>query len=366
MVQCVLSGARMRLRSVSCALCACVLLAAIPALGAKGKKADAETAPWPELLLDGGRKLTYERTLTSQRDIRGKRSFWTKLVDAVAGEPNYKEMVRPYGVVLDSHGRIIVSDPGMSGVHIFDVAQHKYKFLERQEDRKNPMLQPQCVTVDAHDNIYVTDSKSGKVFMFEPGGKYRGVLGSLKGGEGMFKRATGIAIDPETQNIYVTDTLRDRVYVLDPKGRVIRTIGQRGDGKGEFNFPTELLIRNGMLAVVDAMNFRVQFFDRNGVFQNAIGEIGDGRGDFFRPKGIGLDSENHLYVVEAESGVVQVFDLAGQLLYYFGAGSGFGEFHLPAGLFVDQNDRVYVVDSFDRQVQVFQYHGLKTRAEGRP
>ncbi|HWR35234.1 MAG TPA: 6-bladed beta-propeller [Clostridia bacterium] len=335
-----------------------------PALSAKRQKVPAQVSP-PDLLLEGGRKLTYERSFSSEKDIRGNPGFWTKLVDVVAGEPDYKKMVRPYSVAVDSRGRVIVSDPGMTGVHIFDVERRKYKFLERKEKSKDPMIEPQCVAVDAKDNIYVTDSKAGKVFMWDQQGKYLGVLGSLKGGEGLFKRPTGIAIDTQTQQIYVTDTLRDKIYVLDSNGQTLRTIGQRGSGDGEFNFPTEILMRDGVLAVVDAMNFRVQMFDRNGTYKGAIGSLGDRAGGLFRPKGIALDSEAHIYLVEGMWGVVQVFDRTGQLLYTFGGrGTRLGEFQLPAGLFIDQNDRVYVADSFNQRIQVFQYHGVKVKAEG--
>ena len=87
--------------------------------------------------------------------------------------------------------------------------------------------------------------------------------------------------------------------------------------------------------------------------------MGDGSGYMFRPKGIGVDSEGHLYVVEGLSGMVQVFDRQGRLLYYFGRkGTGFGEFQLPTGLFIDAKDRVFVVDSYNRRVQVFQYFAL--------
>ncbi len=332
-----------------------------------GKKNDSQAAvpAPPDLLLDGGRKLTFESALVSERDIRGKPGFWKKLVDVVAGEPEYKAMVRPYGIAVDSHGRVIVTDPGLGGIHIFDPEQHKYKFLERKEKSKDSMLEPQCIALDASDNIYVTDSKTGKVFIFEPSGKYKGVFGSIKGGEGFFKRPTGITIDRETQQIYVTDTLRDRVYILDPNGQVVKYFGQHGEKNGEFNLPTELLIKNGILAVVDAMNFRVQTFDRNGNFQSAIGNIGDSDDALFRPKGISLDSEDHIYLVEGLWGTVQVFDRAGQLLYFFGGrGTALGRFQLPTGLFIDQNDRVYVVDSYNRRVQVFQYHGVKLSAQG--
>lgn len=338
----------------STALIALLTMLLLPAWAARHKK-DAPQ-PWPELLLDGGRKLTYQNTFSSQRDIRGKTGLWTKLTEAVIGEPDYKQMARPYGIAVDSRGRLIVTDPGVNGIHIFDPAQHRYKFIERQEKSKDAMFQPQCVAVDAKDNIYVTDSESGKVFVFEPNGKLRRVLGSLKGGEGFFKRPTGIAIDPDTQNIYVSDTLRDQIFVMDPNGQVLRTIGKRGIGQGEFRLPTHLLFQNGSLVVVDALNFRVQFLDRDGTFRGMIGSAADPNNGIYRPKGIAIDSEGHIYLAESEWGSVQVFDRDGNLLYTFGNGTGFGQFHLPAGLFIDRADHVFVVDSYNHRVQMFQYH----------
>jgi DNA-binding beta-propeller fold protein YncE len=109
----------------------------------------------------------------------------------------------------------------------------------------------------------------------------------------------------------------------------------------------------------------VQFLDRSGTFQAAVGKVGDTSGAMFRPKGIGIDSEGHLYVVDGLWGVVQIFDQQGRLLYYFGSrGTHSGEFQLPAGLFIDQNDRIFVVDSFNRRVQVFHYYGLPKQAMG--
>src|SRR5262252_9124446 len=264
-----------RMRTSVVRAAAALLLTLLPvALSAKDQKPKEVQLP-PDLLLEGGRKLTFESVIASERDIRGAKSFWRKLVDVVAGEAVYQPMRRPYGVAVDSKGRVIVTDPGLQGVHIFDPVQHKYKFIERQDKHKDPMLEPQCIAVDAGDNIYVSDSKAGKIFVFEPGGKYIGVFGSLKGGEGFFKRPTGIAIDNESHEIYVTDTLRDKVYVLDAKGTVLRNFGRHGAEDGEFNFPTEVIVKNGMVVVVDAMNFRVQTFDRRGGFLGKIGNLGD-------------------------------------------------------------------------------------------
>jgi len=330
-------------------------VAGVAVAGSKAKPAGPVTLP--ELDLTGGRKLLYEGSVTSEREVKTKR-FWGRLLDAVAGEPDYHALIAPYSVVTDSHHRIIVTDPGASGIHIFDFEQHKYKFISRDKDMDG-LSSPQCVAVDADDNIYVTDSDSGKIFLFDANGKFRRVIGSIKG-EGYFKRATGIAVDSPAQRIYVTDTLRHQIWVLDMQGRILQKIGAPGASDGQFNFPTELRLDGQDLLVVDAMNFRVQVLDRSGKFEYAVGQMGDGSGYLFRPKGVGRDSEGHLYVVEGLSGLVQVFDRQGRLLYYFGQkGSGFGEFQLPTGLFIDPSDRVFVVDSYHRRVQVFQYFGLR-------
>ena len=332
-----------------------LLLALLPSVAAARSKAQAGgPVTVPELELEGGRKLRYEGSFSSEKEVKTKHSFWIRLLDAVAGEPEFHALITPYSVVTDSRDRIIVTDPGASGIHIFDFERHKYKFISRQKETDG-LESPQCVAVDTADNIYVTDSYSGKVFVFDASGKFQRVIGSVKG-EGYFKRATGIAVDSQAQRIYVTDTLRHQIFVLDMQGRALQRFGGSGTGQGQFNFPTELRLAGQDLLVVDAMNFRVQALDRSGRFEYAVGQIGEGIGDFFRPKGIGVDSEGHLYVVEGLSGLVQVFDRHGRLLYYFGQkGTGFGEFQLPAGLFIDRKDRVFVVDCYNRRVQVFQY-----------
>jgi DNA-binding beta-propeller fold protein YncE len=265
----------------------------------------------PDLLLDGGRKLSWERSFSSESEVKPNRGFWNKLVDVIAGEPEFHSLVRPYSIVSDSRGRIIVTDPGAAGVHIFDFKAQKYKFIQRQGKDKDPMLTPQCVAVDAQDNIYVTDSDAGKIFVFEPNGKYRHAIGSLRGHEGYFERPTGIAVDSAAQRIYVTDTLRNKVLILDMQGKVLQTIGKRGTADGEFNFPTELRLDGPNVLVVDAMNFRIQVFDLAGNFQYAIGKIGDSNGAIFRPKAVSVDSEGDIYIADALWGVVQVFNRQG-------------------------------------------------------
>ena len=71
MVQRILSRMyAMKLRKAGWMLCVAVLLPGN--LFAANKKGQAAVAAPPDLLLEGGRKLAFERALASERDIRGK------------------------------------------------------------------------------------------------------------------------------------------------------------------------------------------------------------------------------------------------------------------------------------------------------
>jgi hypothetical protein len=57
---------------------------------------------------------------------------------------------------------------------------------------------------------------------------------------------------------------------------------------------------------------------------------------------VAVDSDGHIYVVDADFDVVQIFDGSGRLLLAFGSsGTGKGELFLPAGIFIDENDKIY-------------------------
>ena len=53
---------------------------------------------------------------------------------------------------------------------------------------------------------------------------------------------------------------------------------------------------------------------------------------------------------------VQIFDLSGQLLLYFGLpGVASGQFRLPAGMCFDAQVRLFVADSYNHRIQVFEF-----------
>jgi len=312
----------------------------------------------------GGRAATltrgtvdYVRTVPSVKEFTKPRGFFTKLLQWVAGPADDKpEILRPYSIAHDSTGRLLIADPGMRGVHIFDFEKQKYQFLKGP--RGKTFGSPIGVVCDSADNIYVSDSERAQIDVFDSKGRYQHAIGG-NGKDPRLVRPTGIALDPAARRLYVTDTLRHQVLVLGLDGSLIRTIGKRGNGPGEFNFPTSLTLASGKLYVVDAMNFRIQTLTTDGQFIKAFGKLGSGSGTLNRPKGIAVDTDGNLYVVDALFETVQVFDPNGQLLYYFGStGPKPGQFQLPTGISIDDRNVIYVADSYNQRVQVFRYRRL--------
>jgi DNA-binding beta-propeller fold protein YncE len=195
-------------------------------------------------------------------------------------------------------------------------------------------------------------------------GKFFTALGK----EGEFKNPAGIAINRELERIYVVDSHQHHIVVLSlVDGSKLFTIGQRGTGEGQFNFPSQLAIEpdTGNLWVVDTMNGRIQVLDPEGRYLFDFGQLGDAPGTFSRPKGIGFDSEGHVYVVDAGFNNVQIFNKEGQVLMGF---SGYGSVTpgtmiLPAGLAIDSNDLIYVADQWNAKISVFQYLSERYKRE---
>src|SRR3974377_185121 len=102
---------------------ALTLVALLPsAMWPAGKPKAPNAGEIWKMSLDGDRSLTWQQSFNSESQVKPNRGFWNKLVDVIAGEPDYKFLVRPYSIATDSTGRIIVTAPGAPGVHIFDFA----------------------------------------------------------------------------------------------------------------------------------------------------------------------------------------------------------------------------------------------------
>jgi len=260
---------------------------------------------------------------------------------------------RPQGGTVGASGRILVTDVSRQAVYAFDPGAGALSVFDRA-DAVRGFVAPVGV-VEADDGaILVADAGLALVARLAPDGS---PLGSL--GHGQLRRPTGLARDPATGRVFVADTYAHDIKAFDREGRLLSTWGRRGERAGEFNYPTHLAWAAGELYVTDTMNSRVQVLDgATGAVRRTLGERGLYVGNLVRPKGVAVDSQGNVYVVESYHDHLLVFDRLGRFLMGFGGvGAGTGRFYLPSGVWVDDHDRVFVADTFNGRVAVFQFLG---------
>ncbi|WP_457641247.1 6-bladed beta-propeller [Persephonella sp.] len=293
-------------------------------------------------------KIEWVKSINKIEDIRGERSFFGKLIDAILGREE-RQIIKPFGSF--AKGDVLyLTDTGARAVFILDLKKRKVEVIDEVGDYK--FSSPIDVVVDNRGNIYVSDSVLGAVFVFNSKGKYKGKIGSK-----ILQRPTGLAIDNKLNRLYVTDTLAGKIYIFDLNGKLIKRFGKIGQRDGEFNKPTYLTLdKKGYLYVVDTMNARIQIFDKEGNFISKFGKRGTVIGTFANPRGIAVDSDGNIYVTDTLLSAIQIFDRKGQLLLVIGYyGTKKGEFAFPEDISISDKNYIFVSDSYNMRVQILRY-----------
>jgi DNA-binding beta-propeller fold protein YncE len=139
--------------------------------------------------------------------------------------------------------------------------------------------------------------------------------------------------------VFVTDPLNFRINAYNKSTLQLLFTFPEGASVGDQNWlynPLNLCVGKGKIYVTDFGDSRVKMFTMNGEYISAVGSYGAGLAQFVRPKGIALDREENLYVVDAGFENVQIFNKEGQLLMFFGGPyKGTGDMYLPAKVTID-------------------------------
>jgi len=267
------------------------------------------------------------------------------------------QLIRTYGVGVDSKGKIYAGDQAVGAVFIFDPEKKNHVELIGNGRQAN-LAMIAGLALDDDDRLFVVDAKLHRVLVFNPQHEQVGVFGAE-----VLVRPGGMAIDWENRFVYVADTGNDVVDVFDADSfKYLRQIGKPSTkhdqtDPGTFSLPEGVAVdKDGDVYVADTFNNRIETFDADGEFISAFGKNGDAPADFERPKGIAIDCDGHVWVVDAAQNRVKVFNQRGRLLIYFG-GPGYypGQFMGPWGIAIGPSNQVVVSETFPGRVQVFRY-----------
>lgn len=186
----------------------------------------------------------------------------------------------------------------------------------------------------------------------EAGNAFDGGQGSAVG---EFDQPIGIAVGPGGL-LFVADRNNHRVQAFARDGTFVRAWGRPGTRAGEFREPHDVAADGDFVYVADLWNQRVQAFGPDGQPMFVIA----GQPSLSSPRGIAVH-ERRIYIAEAASGRVTVYDRDGKLLDTIGIAGGDGLGHLiePVDVAVAPNGEVWVVNSGNNRLERF-------AADGRP
>ncbi|MDK9698583.1 MAG: hypothetical protein OEM52_00335 [bacterium] len=297
---------------------------------------------WPQLPEQA--RIRFEYSFQSPEELGVKKG----LLSWLAGDSKQNQLIQPVAVAVSDDETIYVVD--VTGVlSSYQVATKKYR---QQRSTKSGLLHtPVSLTLGKNDSVYLVDSESKKITV------YTNKLHPVRELETGLDRPAGIVWDKWSNRLWIADAKGNRVVAFNLSGKVVAQIGDGLDSLTKLNTPTHLCIDSLGIYVTDAYNFQVKKYSFAGTLTQTFGKLGTNSGAFSRPKGIAIDSDSNLYVVDALFGNVQIFNPEGKLLLFFGT-TGVtepGNFNLPNGISIDHRNRIYVADTHHGMIQVFQY-----------
>ncbi|NXV37814.1 TRIM3 protein, partial [Rissa tridactyla] len=125
-------------------------------------------------------------------------------------------------------------------------------------------------------------------------------------------------------------------------------------GAGRLMGPKGVAVdRNGHIIVVDNKACCVFIFQSNGKLVTKFGSRGTAERQFAGPHFVAVNNKNEIVVTDFHNHSVKVYNADGEFLFKFGShGEGNGQFNAPTGVAVDANGNIIVADWGNSRIQV--------------
>ncbi|MCF6357077.1 MAG: hypothetical protein L3J54_04655 [Draconibacterium sp.] len=230
----------------------------------------------------------------------------------------------------------------MEGLEIINLKKNSFEYFK--PTGKGTLKKPLNCFVDKNSFLYIADGERKQVVIFDNNLNYVNAFGL-----GSEYKPTDVYV--YNNKIWVTDIKNNKVDVFEqakPNKLLFSFSGGEDGEEGRLYQPTNIYITDKKVYVTDFGEFKIKTYDHKGNYLSSLGSYGRNLGQFVRPKGIAVDKEENLFVVDTGFENTQIFNEKGQLLMFFGGNTGGpGGMYLPAGITIDYNHIEYFTKYVD-------------------
>ncbi|MEI6885011.1 MAG: 6-bladed beta-propeller [Bacteroidota bacterium] len=273
-------------------------------------------------------RVQFLTAFSSSENTIGKQTAFSRFI---FGESPVRPIKKPYGIAIHS-GKIYICDSGLGLLEVIDLRKNTFEYFDPQGEGKLKL--PLNCFVDKDGKLYIADGLRMQVVIFDADGKYLSAFGEAE----KYKPTDVFVTDDK---IWVANIKNNKIHVYSKAtNQLLYTFPQSEQGQPDFLYsPANLYVTSDKVYVSDIGDFKIKIYDHNGKFISAVGSNGTNAGQFVRPKGIAVDKEENLFVVDAGFENTQIFNKDGKILMFFGGPyKGPGDMWLPAKVIIDYDN----------------------------
>lgn len=275
------------------------------------------------------------------------------------GENNPNNLCRPWGLICDNEGNIIISDRSNNRIQIYREDGTLVRKFGSYGNGPCQFNRPAGIAVDARRRLIVVDKDNHRVQILTMEGEFLRSFGEHGEKQGQFCYPWDVAVNSACE-IAVTDTRNHRVQLFSPEGIPLRMFGGQPHLLRYLDSPRGICFNNeGKLIVTDFNNHHVLILEYNMVEMRILkcekeskskrqdGETGDGQNEdntptFQRPQGVIAADDGSILVADSRHNSIKAFNSVGSLIYSYKPGQE--EMDRPLGIALHWDGRMAFTD----------------------
>ena len=267
-----------------------------------------------------------------------------KLVLSFGGKGSSVGMFdRPWGVAVNEHNEIAVTEVGNNRVQIFSSDGTHLRSFGSEGDQEGEFKYPSGIAYLNNGNMVIADGGNNRLQIFTGRGDYLTQIGGEENLDHQFDYPWGLSVDSDG-NIVVADSNNKLIKIFTPSGQFLRKFG----GKYLLVDPCHCIQKDQYFIVSDYGDHSIKVFNTDSKFLYKFGKKGRRDVELMRPRCLSFDKAGHLMVCDFENHRVKMMELNGKLIKKFQLKS----WGLPISTAVLSDGRIVMSDFSGNRIQI--------------